>query len=67
MDRWDRKEVLIVSDILRAAVVLLIPIAAVVNVFLVYPLIFVVTLDLDLLPTGACGDHAAARREATTS
>ena len=43
VDRWDRKEVLIVSDILRAAVVLLIPIAAVVNVFLVYPLIFVVT------------------------
>ena len=43
VDRWDRKEVLIVSDILRAAVVLLIPIAAVVNIVLVYPLIFVVT------------------------
>ena len=43
VDRWDRKEVLVVSDILRAAVVLLIPVAAVVNVFLVYPLIFVVT------------------------
>jgi DHA3 family macrolide efflux protein-like MFS transporter len=43
VDRWDRKEVLVVSDILRAAVVLLIPIAAVVNVFLVYPLIFIVT------------------------
>ena len=34
---------MIVSDILRAAVVLLIPIAAVVNVLLVYPLIFLVT------------------------
>ena len=43
VDRWDRKEVLVVSDILRAAVVLLIPIAAAVNVLLVYPLIFVVT------------------------
>ncbi len=43
VDRWDRKEVLIVSDILRAAVVLLIPIAAIVNVVLVYPLIFLVT------------------------
>ncbi len=43
VDRWDRKEVLVVSDILRAAVVLLIPVAAVVNIFLVYPLIFVVT------------------------
>ncbi len=43
VDRWDRKEVLVVSDILRAAVVLLIPVAAVVNVVLVYPLIFTVT------------------------
>ena len=43
VDRWDRKEVLIVSDILRAAVVLLIPIAAITNVLLVYPMIFVVT------------------------
>ena len=43
VDRWDRKEVLVVSDILRAAVVLLIPIAAVVNVILIYPLIFIVT------------------------
>ena len=43
VDRWDRKEVLVVSDILRAAVVLLIPVAAVVNVVLVYPLIFIVT------------------------
>jgi MFS transporter, DHA3 family, macrolide efflux protein len=43
VDRWDRKEVLVVSDILRAAVVLLIPVAAVVNIFLVYPLIFIVT------------------------
>ena len=37
-DRWDNKEVLIVSDILRAAIVLLVPIAAVTNVILVYPL-----------------------------
>ena len=43
VDRWDRKEVLIVSDILRAAVVLLIPVAVIVNVLLVYPMIFVVT------------------------
>jgi MFS family permease len=43
VDRWDRKEVLIVSDILRAAVVLLIPLAAVTNVVLVYPMVFAVT------------------------
>lgn len=44
VDRWDRKEVLIVSDILRAAMVLLIPLAAMVNVFIVYPMVFVVTM-----------------------
>lgn len=43
VDRWDRKEVLIVSDILRAAIVLLLPLAAMANVVLVYPMIFVVT------------------------
>ena len=43
VDRWDKKEVLVVSDILRAAVILLIPIAAVTNILLVYPLSFMVT------------------------
>ena len=43
VDRWDRKDVLVVSDILRAAIVLILPIAAVTNIILVYPLIFLVT------------------------
>ncbi|HSK52687.1 MAG TPA: MFS transporter, partial [Clostridia bacterium] len=43
VDRWEHKEVLIVSDILRAAVVLVIPIAVEIHVVLVYPLVFVVT------------------------
>ena len=43
VDRWDRKEVMVVSDILRAALVLILPIAAVTNIVLVYPLIFLVT------------------------
>ena len=43
VDRWDHREVLVVSDILRAATVLLIPIAGTVNILLVYPLVFVVT------------------------
>ena len=43
VDRWDQKEVLIVSDILRAAVALLVPVAAATNVVLVYPLIFLIT------------------------
>jgi MFS transporter, DHA3 family, macrolide efflux protein len=43
VDRWDNKEVLVVSDLLRAATVLLIPIAIVTNVWLVYPLVFLIT------------------------
>ncbi len=43
VDRWDRKEVMVVSDILRAAIVLILPLAAVTNIILVYPLIFLVT------------------------
>ena len=43
VDRWDHREVLIVSDLLRAALVLLLPVAAVTNLLLVYPLIFLIT------------------------
>lgn len=43
VDRWDQKQVMVVSDLLRAAIVLLIPVAAVTNVLLVYPLLFAVT------------------------
>ena len=43
VDRWDHKEVLVVSDLLRAAAVLLIPIAAVTNILIVYPLVFLIT------------------------
>ena len=43
VDRWDHKEVMVVSDILRAAIVLVLPLAAVTNIILVYPLIFLVT------------------------
>lgn len=43
VDRWDQREVMVVADILRAAVVLVVPIAAAVDLALVYPLVFVVT------------------------
>ncbi len=43
VDRWDHREVMVVSDLLRAAAVLLVPAAATVNVLLVYPLVFLVT------------------------
>jgi MFS family permease len=43
IDRWDPREVMVVSDILRAAVVLLIPVAAITNLLLVFPLVFLIT------------------------
>jgi len=43
VDRWDHHEVLVVSDLLRAALVLVMPVAAVINLALVYPLVFLVT------------------------
>jgi len=43
VDRWDHQEVMIVSDLLRGAIVLLIPIAAATHLALVYPLVFLVT------------------------
>ena len=43
VDRWDHREVLVVSDILRAAVVVLMPLAATASIWLVYPLVFVLT------------------------
>ncbi len=43
VDRWDQKEVMIVSDLLRASLVLLVPIAAITNLALVYPMVFLIT------------------------
>jgi MFS family permease len=43
VDRWNQKRVLIASDLLRAGIVLLVPPAVVVNVILVYPLVFLLT------------------------
>ena len=43
VDRWEHKHVLIASDLIRAALVLLLPFAAMIEVFLVYPLVFVIT------------------------
>ena len=43
VDRWDQKAVMVVSDFLRAALVLLVPIAANTNVWLVFPIVFLMT------------------------
>jgi MFS family permease len=44
VDRWDHREVMIVSDLLRAGLVLLIPLAAVTNLALAYPIVFLITM-----------------------
>jgi DHA3 family macrolide efflux protein-like MFS transporter len=43
VDRWEHKRVLIVSDLLRAVLVVLIPFAALADIVWVYPLVFLVT------------------------
>jgi MFS family permease len=43
VDRWDQKRTMVVSDVVRAAIVLLIPVAAAVDIVLVYPLVFALT------------------------
>jgi MFS family permease len=43
VDRWDQKRVMVVSDLLRALLVLLIPMAAAIDIVLVYPMALVVT------------------------
>ncbi len=43
VDRWDHKEVLVASDLLRAMIVLLIPVAIGGNILFVYPLVFLIT------------------------
>ncbi|HET7677424.1 MAG TPA: MFS transporter [Candidatus Limnocylindrales bacterium] len=43
VDRWDHKQVLVVSDLLRAALVLFLPIAALQDIRLVYPIVFAIT------------------------
>ncbi len=43
VDRWDQKRVMVASDLLRAGIVLLVPLVAAQNVLLVYPLVFALT------------------------
>ena len=66
VDRWDHKEVMVVSDILRAALVLLIPVAAVDEHLPRLPADLPRHHDLGLLPAGPGRDPAADRAGATT-
>ena len=61
VDRWDQKRVMIVSDLLRAGLVLTLPFVAEINIWLVYPVVFVIDHHQPLLPTGQGGHHPAHR------
>jgi DHA3 family macrolide efflux protein-like MFS transporter len=43
VDRWDQKRVMVASDLLRALLVLLIPVVAAIDIVLVYPMALLVT------------------------
>ena len=43
VDRWDKRWVMIISDLLRAGLVLLIPFVVEVDIWLVYPIVFLTT------------------------
>jgi MFS transporter, DHA3 family, macrolide efflux protein len=43
VDRWDHKRVIIVSDLLRAGLVIAVPLAVAIDVIWVYPLAFLIT------------------------
>ncbi len=54
VDRWDQKMTMIVSDLLRAGLVLVIPFIVEANVVLVYPLVFgITTISLFFRPAKA--------------
>ena len=67
VDRWDQKLVMIVSDLLRAGLVLIIPFLVEENVLLVYPLVFAVTtISLFFRPAKAAILPRIVRREDLT-
>jgi MFS family permease len=43
VDRWDHRQVMIVSDLIRGGLVLTLPLLAATNLLLVYPLVFLIT------------------------
>ena len=67
VDRWDQKRVMIVSDLLRAALVLAIPFVVEVGVAYVYALVFVITtISLFFRPAKAAILPRIVRREDLT-
>jgi MFS family permease len=44
VDRWDQKRVMVLSDVLRAALAIALPFAADASIYLVYPIVFALTV-----------------------
>jgi len=64
VDRWDQRRVMIVSDLLRAGLVLLIPFVVEADIRLVYPLVFLVTtISLFFRPAKAAIVPRIVRRD----
>jgi DHA3 family macrolide efflux protein-like MFS transporter len=67
VDRWDQKRVMIASDLLRAGLVLSLPFVVEINIWLVYPVVFVVTtVSLFFRPAKAAIVPRIVRREDLT-
>jgi DHA3 family macrolide efflux protein-like MFS transporter len=68
VDRWDQKRTMIASDLLRAGLVLTLPFVAEVNIWLVYPVVFVLTsISLFFRPAKAAILPRIVRREDLTA
>lgn len=64
VDRWDQKQVMILSDLIRAGLVLLIPFIAEANILLVYPMVFgITTVSLFFRPAKAAVVPRIVERE----
>jgi MFS family permease len=64
VDRWNQKHVMVVSDLLRAGLVLFIPFIADANMLLVYPVVFgITTISLFFRPAKAAVIPRIVRRD----
>lgn len=67
VDRWDQKRVMIVSDLLRAGLVLTLPFLVELEVWLIYPIVFLITtISLFFRPAKAAIIPRIVRREDLT-
>jgi MFS family permease len=64
VDRWEQKHVMVISDVLRAGLVLALPFVAELELWLIYPMVFLVTtISLFFRPAKAAVLPRIVRRE----